>query len=322
MISLIKAEMQPSSINKHISKLEYNLLKIEELHNKGCAVNSSLGEAYLDLKDLGAYLNEAQAKQNDDMVDQELAELGERYKTLWVKFEAVADAASMQDQGMVMASNKTLPDFFCQLTSRFPAGSKLYERIAALFGIGMVGFSLISPTYYLLMGKLPFLSGFGQLAGTNALVLVLGAILGLLVHESAHGIVLANNGIKIERIGAMAGSMVGGFVEAEETSFFQADPKVHLRFNAAGIGTNALLALILITLGVVTSTPFLVLLAIGNLFFGFINSFPISPLDGGWVFEDLIKFYLAGNIAKRVALSLPLVVFILWIILFIRLALL
>jgi Zn-dependent protease len=314
--------MQSSSINKHLTKLEKNLLRIEEFQNKGCAVDSSLGEAYLDLKNLGAYLDQAHAKENQE-VDQVLAQVSERYKTLWVKYEAMADAASMQEKGMVMASNNTLPEFFYRITRRCPTGWKLFERIAALFGIGMIAFSLISPTYYLLLGELPFLSGLdGLISGSNALVMVLGAILGLVVHESAHGVVLANNGIKIERIGAMAGSMVGGFVEAEETSFFQADPKVHMRFNAAGIGTNALLALILLVLGVVTSTPFMVLLAVGSLFFGFINSFPISPLDGGWVYEDLMKFYITGNTAKKICLSLPFLFFILWIVLFIRLALL
>ncbi|KUG04315.1 hypothetical protein ASZ90_018322 [hydrocarbon metagenome] len=314
--------MQLASINKYLIKLEKNLLRMEKIQEKGCPIDSSLGELYLDLRDVGAYLNKTQAEENME-IKQELVDATEKYKKLLKKFEAISDADSMQEKGMVMASNSTLPDFFYGITNRYKLGWKYFERIAASFGIGMIGFSIISPTYYLLMGQLPFVTGFdGLVSGTNAIVLVLGVILGLCVHESAHAIVLANNGIMIKRIGAMAGSMIGGFVEAEETSFFQADPKVHLRFNAAGIGTNALLALILISLGVVTSTSWLVLLAVGNLFFGFINSFPITPIDGGWVYEDLVKLHLASNMVKRIFLSLPLLIFILWIILFIRLALL
>lgn len=119
----------------------------------------------------------------------------------------------------------------------------------------------------------------------------------------------------------MATSMIGGFVEADEDTFLKADPTVHLRFNASSIGTNALLAIILIIIGLLLSSDIFIYLALGNLFFGFINSFPISPMDGGWVYEDLVKLYLKNKKIKSIFLGARFVFFVLWLILFTRLVL-
>jgi|GEM_PF-3508583 len=310
------------NLNKQLSKMEKNLARIQAFQDKGCAVDSSLSEAYLDLRDVGAYLESAQAEKKTE-IDQELAETTQRYKNLLVKFESIADEVKLHDEGMVMASSSTLPDFFYRITSHYQAVWKKIEITTTVLGIGMIGFTLISLTYFLVLGKIPFIKFYdGGMSGINGLVFGVGVILGLCVHESAHGVVLANNGIKIKRVGAMAGSIVGGFVEADETTFFQAEPRVHLRFNASGIGTNALLAVTLVVIGLLTSSQLLLFLALGNLFFGFINSFPISPLDGGWVYEDIIKLYLTSPKLKALFLSAPFFIFIIWIILFIRLALL
>lgn len=309
-----------ASLNKHLSKIEKNLARIQAFQEKGCAVDSLLGESYLDLRDLGAYLKIDHADKNTK--DQELAVTTERYKNLLVKYEAIADDVEFQGEGMVMASNSTLPDFFCRITSHNRLVWRFFERITTVFGVGMIGFTLTSLTYFLVAGNIPFIQfQDGGMPGKGFLFVV-GIILGLCVHEFAHGVVLANNGIKIKRVGAMAGSMVGGFVEADETTFFQAEPGVHLRFNASSIGTNALLGVILVVIGLLTSSQLLLFLALGNLFFGLINSFPISPLDGGWVYEDLIKTYLTNKNVKAVFLSAPMVFFILWIVLFARSALL
>ncbi len=314
--------MQLAKINKRLSGLEKNLDSIQAFQQKGCPVESSMGDIYLDLRGIEEYLKGVRAEDNKTL-DQELAETTERYKNVLAKFESIADEGGSQDQGMVMASSSTLPDFFCRITERYRNACKTFEQIATMFGVGMIGFTVMGPAYFLSVGKFPFIQfSDGVVSAINGLVFVVGIIVGLCVHEFAHGIVLANNGIKIKRVGAMAGSMVGGFVEADETSFFQADPKVHLRFNAASIGTNALLAVVLIVIALVTSSQEVLFLALGNLFFGFINSYPISPLDGGWVYEDLIKLYINSERARDVFLALPFVVFVLWIVLFIRYALL
>lgn len=311
-----------TNLDKHLSRLEKNLDRIKAFQEKGCAVESSLGDIYLDLRDTGAYLERVQAEKNTKM-DEKFAEITERYKNLLAKFELVADEVKLQDQGMVMASNSTLPDFFYRITSRYRIVWRVFEIISTVFGVGMIGFTLTGVTYFLAVGNIPFMQFYnGAVSAIYGLVFMVGIILGLCIHEFAHGVVLANNGIKIKRVGTMAGSMVGGFVEADETTFFQAEPRVPLRFNASGIGINLLLAVILAAIGILTSSQLLLFLALGNLFFGFINSFPISPLDGGWVYEDLIKLYLTSDRAKGIFRLVPFVVFLLWIILFIRYALL
>ena len=82
--------MQSASINKYLRRLEKNLLRIEDFQEKGCPVDSSMGELYLDLKNLGAYLKQVQSE-DISTTSQELAESNERYKELLLKYESLAD---------------------------------------------------------------------------------------------------------------------------------------------------------------------------------------------------------------------------------------
>ncbi len=305
------------SLNKHLSKLEKNIAKISYFQEKGYTISTSLQDVYLDIRNVGDYL-----KGVEDDNQEELAEINAKYKSLLVKFDTLANQASPQAEGKVMASDNTLPELIYGITSRYPAICLFFEKVVTILGIGMVAFTLLGMTYFLAVGNIPFLKTSGGItSGIDALILLIGVILGLLVHEFAHAVILANNGIKIVRIGVIAGSIVGGFVEADEDTFLKADPQVHLRFNASSIGTNALLTIILAISGLLISSDILVYLALGNLFFGFINSFPISPLDGGWVYEDLVKLYLNHKKVKEIVLGARFVIFIIWIILFIRLVL-
>jgi Zn-dependent protease len=200
---------------------------------------------------------------------------------------------------------------------RYRSFWKIYEMISTLFGVGIIAFTLIILTYFSAYGHFPLMQ---QHNGGSLLIkavgFMIGLVAGLCVHEFAHGVVLANNGIKIKQVGVMAGSIVGGFIEADEDTFFQADRKVHLRFNASSIGTNALFAVLLGFIAVLTSSDLLLFLSLGNLFFGIINSFPILPLDGGWVYEDLINIYLKNKTIKKILLSVRFAFGIIWLILF------
>lgn len=306
-----------TGLNKHLGRLEKNLARIQSFQEKGCPVDSSLNDLYSELTDIGDYIKKKAQAEMHGQADQELGDIIARHKSLLTQFETIANDVKPQSEGMVLASANTLPDFFRRITSRNRSLWKSYEYITALFGIGIIVFTVAILTYFFAFGRIPFVQfRAGALSGINTLAFVLGVIIGLCVHEFAHGIVLANNGIKIKRVGAVAGSIVGGFVEADETTFFEADPRVHLRFNAASIGTNAILALILGIMGLLTSSEPLIFLALGDLFFGFINSFPISPLDGGWVYEDLVKLYVANKKVKRIFLAARFVLFVLWIVLF------
>jgi len=305
-----------AGLANHLCRLEKDLSKIQAFRRKGCAVESSLGDIYCDLRGLGDYLKKFQAEKNVE-ADEELAHITERHKNLLAKFDAVTSEAKLQDEGMVVASKSTLPDFFYRITSRYRGIWKFFEAITTVFGVGIVAFTIIILTYFFAFGNIPFFHlNEGGIFGINGLGFVVGIIVGLCVHEFAHCIVLANNGIKIKRVGLVAGFIVGGLIDADENTFSQKDPRVHLRFNAASIGTNALVAVVLGFIGLLTSSELLMCLALGDLFFGIINSFPIRPLDGGWVYEDLINMYLADKKIKNIFLSARIGFLILWVVLF------
>lgn len=306
-----------NSLNKHLTKIEKDLARISRFQEKGCAINTLLHEVYLDLRNIGDYL-----KRVGEENQEELTVINAKYESLLITFDTIANRVNPQSEGKVMASDNTLPELVNQITSRYQGAWLFFEKIATVFGIGMVVITLLGMTYFLAVGNIPFFKTSGSLtSGIIAIVFLIGIILGLLVHEFAHAVVLANNGIKIKRMGLMATSMIGGFVEADEDTFLKADPTVHLRFNASSIGTNALLAIILIIIGLLLSSDIFIYLALGNLFFGFINSFPISPMDGGWVYEDLVKLYLKNKKIKSIFLGARFVFFVLWLILFTRLVL-
>lgn len=303
-------------LNNHLFKLEKNVIRIQTLQEKGCTVDRLSNDIYPELTSMGYFLEKGQGGKSEKE-DDELGEIIERRKNLMAKDGSVANEVKSKTQGLVLVSKGTIPDFFYNITSRYRGMWKLFEVITTLFGCGIIGFTLLIITYLCSFGRISFFQFLeGGISGVNSLGFVAGIILGLCVHEFAHGIILANNGIKIKRVGVAVGSIVGGVIEADETTFFQAGQKVHFRFNASGIGTNALLALILGLVGFLTSSDLLILTALGNLFFGFINSLPIIPLDGGWVYEDLINMYVPSRELKAIFLSGRFVLFIFWVILF------
>lgn len=307
-----------TDLSNHLCRLEKNLARILTLQAKGCAVDGSLNDIYAELTDIGNYLK----KEPVGISIKEDGELGqtiERHRYLLEKIVSTSNNGKFMAEGMVLASESTLPHFFYHITSHYQGMWKFFEGITTIFGYGIIVFTLIIITYFSSLGSiLILLIQFNErgISGINSLGFVGGVILGLCVHEFAHGIVLANNGIKIKRVGLIAGNIVGGFIEADEATFFQAEPKVHLRFNASSIGTNALVAVILGLIGILTSFDLLIFIALGDLFFGFINSLPISPLDGGWVYEDLINMYVVNKKVKGIFLSARFVIFLLWVILF------
>lgn len=304
-----------SELNKRLDHAAKSLDRMCTFHKSGVMIDYSLNDAYNDIFDIGASLNEIQ--KNDDFDLNEIEVLAARQRDLLAEFESLLDDFNLQSKGMVLVSRRTIPDFFYKITGRCQKMWRFFEYISAASGLAIILFALISITYYSAYGSLPFI----QMASVVSPLVqgfgfIFGLIIGLIVHEFAHGIVLANNGIKIKEIGAMAGSMVGGFIEADEETFFQSDQNVHLRFNASSIGTNALFALVLILVAAVITSDFIMYLALGNLFFGVINSFPVRPLDGGWVYEDIAKIYLKNKILKQTFLSLRYLIVILWLVLF------
>jgi Zn-dependent protease len=304
-----------TGLTKQLGRLEKSMFKIRALQEKGCAVDYSLHDVYQELNYISGRLQQARAVPGKAIAE-ELTAVTAKHQLLSAQFQALTKEVEKDEPGLVIASQCTLPDFFCRLSNASKGMWKSFEQLATLFGIGIMGFTIIGITYFLASGKIPFLQLY---TGGNPLLkfsgFLVGVIMGLVAHEFAHGIVLANNGIKIKRVGAMAGSLIGGFIEADE-AFLQADPQVRLRFNASSIGTNFLAAIIISLIGVLTSSDLLLFIALGNLFFGFINSFPVSPLDGGWVYEDLVNLYVTNGKLKKLFMSARFVLLFLWLILF------
>jgi len=304
-----------TELNKRLDHVAKSLERMCTFHKSGVMIDYSLSDLYDDIFDIGASLKEIQKNDHFDL--KEIEVLAARQRDLLAKFESLSEDFNRQPKGTILVSRKTIPDFFYKITGRHRKMWRLFEYISAASGLAIILFALISITYYTAYGGLPFIQ---MASAASPLVqgfgFIFGLIIGLIVHEFAHAIVLANNGIKIKEVGAMAGSMVGGFIEADEDTFFQSDQAVHLRFNASSIGTNALLALVLIIVAAVIKSDLIMYLALGNLFFGIINSLPVRPLDGGWVYEDIAKIYLKNNILKQTFLSLRYIVVILWLILF------
>ena len=304
-----------SGLNKRLDRLEKSLNRMRVFLGKGGTIEHSLSEIYSDLIEIGNMLTEIQKHNRSDLKEMEL--LTARHRGLLDDFESLSDDVNRQNKGMVLSSSRTIPDFLYNITRRYRKMWKIFEYISAASGIAIILFTLVSITYYCAYGVLPLISQNVTVPPLiKAFGFISGLFAGLFVHEFAHGIVLANNGIKIKEVGAMAGSMIGGFIEADEETFIQADKTVHLRFNASSIGTNGLLAVILIIISVTVSSHFLLYLALGNLFFGVINSFPVRPLDGGWVYEDIANIYIENKMLKQVFLSLRYVVVFLWLVIF------
>ncbi len=302
-------------LNNRLDRLEKDVQRIQAYNGKGMKADNSLNDVYSSFVNMGEILKQTQAENNNKT--DELNDICVRYKDLFAKFEFVADEFNSQNKGMVLVSKRAIPEFFYNITMRYRRFWNIYEKIATFFGVGIIAFTLIILTYFSAYGHFPLLQqNSGGTQAIKAFGFIAGLVIGLCVHEFAHGVVLANNGIKIKQVGVMAGSMVGGFIEAEETTFFQADRRVHLRFNASSIGTNALLAVLLGLIAMLTSSGLLLYLSLGNLFFGIINSFPILPLDGGWVYEDLINIYLTNKIIRKILLYARFAFAILWLILF------
>ena len=304
-----------NAICRQMDALEDALENMRILQEKGGRLRSSVVEAQAELDWLTDSLRGDGALMADSAFHRE-ATL--KCQELSARLEAISD--KVRPEGFSLASDRALPELFGRLAGRYPRFWKLYERLTTVSGIICIFFVLALITCFCVTGWLPFKSFAGSMAsGTKGIVFALGMLMGLCLHEFSHGIVLANNKIAIDRVGVMAGFIAGGFVEAEEHSFARAEPDALLRFNAAGIGCNAFTALCLGVAGVLCSSDILVFLALGNLSFGFIKSLPVAPLDGGWVYEDLVKRHLRNNTVKNAFLSGRIVLFALWLILLTRL---
>ncbi|MDR2124299.1 MAG: hypothetical protein LBP38_04860 [Desulfovibrio sp.] len=302
------------NLEKQLRGLERNTARIRFLQEKGCPVGTSLKDVSAELADIGEQLSAH--KTANSKSDEDLGAMIAKYRRLVEQCAMIAEG--IEPRGAVLVSERLLPEFLVRLVARRPALWRCYEAVATFMGIAMIAFTCAAMTYFAAIGGIPFLRHYGNgSVSIKGLAFICGIVLGLCLHEFSHGIALTNNGIRIKRIGAIAGFIVGGFVEAEEDSFNRAEPAARLRFNACGIGGNALAGLLLCPAALAVSDV-LLFMTLGNVFFGMINAFPISPLDGGWVYEDIVRMRINNKHIRRVLLSARFFVLIFWLALFTR----
>ncbi len=302
-------------LEKRLVKLEKSLAGLRRAAQRGCPLSTTLDDIDRELIEMSKFLKSVK-ESNENRTNQEYDKVAALFKRVRDELESIADVQESADQGITLTSSDKIPSFIYRLSSRFPRFWKAFEYITAALGIAMVPFSIWFMTYLIAFWRLPFLPWqSGMFSGLNMAGFAVGFLIAAVFHEGAHGIVLANNGIKIRRVGAVIGLLVGGMVEADEETFEKADPKVKLRFNAASIGNNALIAILLELLWVVSRVDFFAFMAIGDLVFGVMNSMPVSPKDGGWVYDDLVDMYLHSDGLKKAASSVRFILLIGWVVL-------
>ncbi|MCG0278397.1 MAG: hypothetical protein L5656_07675, partial [Thermanaeromonas sp.] len=279
--------------------------------------SNSLEDIYAELAGLGILVRTQQEGATEGG-GQELEQVLERYEKLLASLEDIRKYNNEEGSGIVVESHHILPHLLHHITKNCRGLWQLYEAVATFLGVASVALTLIILTYFFAVGGMTIRLVGGATGAAGCLGFLLGLILGTCVHELGHAVVLANNGIQIRRIGAAAGSFIGGFIEADEAAFWRVNPEVRLRFNAASIGTNTLVGVILAIVAALAYSEPLLFVAAGVLFFGITNSLPVRPLDGGWVYEDLVTRYASNPKAMRLLLKVRYAALVAWLVLFIR----
>jgi len=302
------------TLEKRLTKIGKSLDGLRSAAQRGAPLESTLGDINQSLNGYGAALKELRDENEGLRDDPDFLRVTALFREVRDKLEHIYDGAEPSEPAVHVTSGEWLPKFFAQTAEKHPGLWKTFEKVVYFLGALMVPFGLGYITFAVFKWQLPFLPQNGW--GRDAVFFGLGFFGGLVVHEFAHGIVLANNGIGIKRVGAVFGKIIGGMVEAEEESFFQSDPVIYTRFSAAGIGCNALTAFVLLVLGALTGIRALTFLGAGDLLCGVMNAYPASPMDGGWVYEDLVERHVQSESLRRVLLGGRIVFFFLWLILF------
>jgi len=302
-------------LERRLVTLEKSLAGLRGAAQRGCPLSNTLDDIDRELIEMSKLLKNIRAC-NENRINPEYEKVAAHFKKVRNDLESIADAQESQSQGITFTSSEKIPDFIYRTAARFPGFWKIFEHVTAVLGIVMVPFSVWFVTYLIAFWKFPFLPRQAEaFSGGNMAGFAVGFIIAAILHEGAHGIVLANNGIKIKRVGAVIGLLVGGMVEADEETFKLAGPKVKLRFNAASIGNNALIAILLGLLWMATGVEVFAFMAIGDLIFGVMNSLPVSPKDGGWVYDDLVEMYLHSDGLQKAASFIRVALLIGWVVL-------
>lgn len=184
-----------------------------------------------------------------------------------------------------------------------------YETTVTFLGTVSVPVTLIFLTVFFSQGHLPGLL-FPQIDSLfGFLMIILGLISALFIHELSHIIILANHGIKAKSFGISLEGVFGGYVQADvPVEDYQ---KIKLPFFSCGVGANMLTCLLLFTIcifGISELVPF----SAATFWFMILNSIPAPLMDGGRIFESLLENLGLERFVDHISAS----IIIIWILAF------
>ena len=161
----------------------------------------------------------------------------------------------------------------------------LYELAVGGLGALSVPSVLLSITFFFAYGSIPdlFLPSFRDTL--SFVFLILSLILGLVLHEFSHMVVLANRGVKNISIGISISGIWGGFVKAEVSP--ETYSEIKLPFYSSGLGSNLLIFLLFLPFARIN--PYLHIISAVNFWLLVMNAIPAPLMDGGKVFEAIFK---------------------------------
>ena len=163
--------------------------------------------------------------------------------------------------------------------------SRLYELGVGGLGALSVPFVLLSITFFFAYGSIPdlLLPSLGN--PLSFVVLISSLILGLVLHEFSHVVVLANRGVESISIGMSISGIWGGFVKADLSP--ETYSEIKLPFYSSGLGSNLLIFLLFLPFAKIN--PYLHIISAVNFWLLVMNAIPAPLMDGGKVFEATFK---------------------------------
>lgn len=189
---------------------------------------------------------------------------------------------------------------------------KSYELVVSGLGVLSVPFVLACITLFFAFGSLPILLIPSLNDPLAFIFLIASFILGLILHEFSHIVVLANWGVKDISIGISISGIWGGFVRADINK--ETYSKIQLPFYSSGLGSNLLL--LLLFLPFVNFSPYLHIISIANFWLLIINAIPAPLLDGGKIFEATFRYMNLEKYMEAISIGILLLWFLIIILRF------
>ncbi|MBC7112536.1 MAG: hypothetical protein H5T34_00700 [Candidatus Methanomethyliales bacterium] len=161
----------------------------------------------------------------------------------------------------------------------------LYELAVGGLGALSVPSVLLSITLFFAYGSIPDLLLPSFKDSLSFVFLISSLILGLVLHEFSHIIVLANRGVKNISVGISISGIWGGFVKADVSP--ETYSEIKLPFYSSGLGSNLLIFLLFLPFAKIN--PYLHIISVVNFWLLVMNAIPAPLMDGGKVFESIFK---------------------------------